>query len=309
MDARARSMQEFVGRGRHRTSAVLRVRELLRVEILQQLRRGDLLPSEWELETMFAASRGVVRAALDLLRGEGLIARLQGAGTFVVSPALRTFSIDELGAMTRSLDWSDPDAGWELLEHEVVKAPHLIAERLHIPEGAEVTFFERRKVVDGEPLVLRSSWLPRHVADLLAANPANEWASPDELLELAIGHEIDCTHLRVEATIVDSSTADALGLPVGSPLVLLERLFVDVGGEPVEYGHSRVRADRVALTTVMHRPARAANRSTALAIAGDLDDGTWAATEADAASGAGPHPQNGHAVPSSAIDPRHKRGA
>src|ERR1700712_644844 len=113
MDARARSMQEFVGRGRHRTSAVLRVRELLRGEILQQLRRGDLLPSEWELETMFGASRGVIRAALDLLRGEGLIARLQGAGTFVVSPSRTTFSIDELGAMTKGLDVYEARPGWE----------------------------------------------------------------------------------------------------------------------------------------------------------------------------------------------------
>jgi GntR family transcriptional regulator len=255
MDAGGRSMPGFVGRGRHRTSAVLRIRELLRVEILQQLGRGDLLPSEWELETRFGASRGVVRAALDLLRAEGLIARLQGAGTFVVSPSRRCFSMDEVGAMTKGLDGFDPLAGWELLEQEVVKAPPLIAERLCVPAGAEVTFFERRKVVDGDPWVIRSSWLPQHVAGLLAANPANAWASPDELLEWAIGHAIDCTHVRVEATIVDSSTAGPLGLAEGSPLVLLERLFVDVGGQPVEYGHSRVRADRVALTTVMRRAA------------------------------------------------------
>lgn len=309
MDLGARSMQEFVGRGRHRTSAVLRVRELLRVEILQQLRRGDLLPSEWELETMFAASRGVVRAALDLLRGEGLIARLQGAGTFVVSPSRQTFSIDELGAMTKSVDAFDPRTGWELLEQEVVKAPPLIAERLCIPEGADVTFFERRKVVDGEQLVLRSSWLPRHVGDLLGADPANEWGSPDELLERAIGHAIDCTHLRVEATIVDSSTAGALGLPEGSPLVLLERLFVDVGGERVEYGHARVRADRVALTTVMRRPAVAPDRSQPLAVGRELDGGNWAQAQVGAASSTGPHPLSGHPATTSSMEPRHKRGA
>jgi GntR family transcriptional regulator len=230
------------------------VRELLRVEIVQQLRRGDLLPSEWELVATFDASRGVVRAALELLRGEGLIDRLQGAGTFVVSPWRETFAIDEQGAMTKHIDEFDARARWELLEYARVKAPALIAGRLGIADGVGVLHAERRAMFDGEPLLIRSSWIPPQVADLLTIDPTTERWSTDDLVERAIGGAIECTHLRVEATIVDTSTADALGLPEGSPLVLLERLVVDSAGRPVEFGHSRVRADRVALTTVMRRP-------------------------------------------------------
>ncbi len=47
-----------------------RVRELLRVSIVQRLLRGDVLPSEWELVSSYDTSRGVVREALDLLRAE-----------------------------------------------------------------------------------------------------------------------------------------------------------------------------------------------------------------------------------------------
>ncbi len=214
------------------------MRELLRVEIVQELRRGDLLPSEWELVSSFNASRGVVRAALELLRDEGLIDRLQGAGTFVVSPSREIFAIDELGGMTKNIDEFDARARWELLEYESVKAPPLIAERLGIAAGADVLHAERRGIFDGEPLLIRSSWIPRRVADLLSVTPASERWSADDLVEKAIGPSIDRTYLRVEATIVDTSTADALGMPEGSPLVLLERLVVDVAGRPVEYGHS-----------------------------------------------------------------------
>jgi GntR family transcriptional regulator len=183
-----------------------------------------------------------------------LIDRLQGAGTFVVSPSRETFAIDELGAMTKHIDEFEARARWELLEYDRVKAPALIGGRLGIPEGVEVLHAERRAIFDGEPLLIRSSWIPAQVADLLTIDPTAERWSTDDLVERAIGGAIEQTHLRVEATIVDASTADALALPAGSPLVLLERLVVDVAGRPVEFGHSRVRADRVALTTVMRRP-------------------------------------------------------
>ena len=254
MVAHSHALQEFVIRGRRRTPAVRRVRELLRVAIVQRLLRGDVLPSEWELVSSYDVSRGVIREALDLLRGEGLIDRLQGAGTFVVSPERLIIPIEEVGGMVRNLDDGDARVRWDLLEYEVVSAPPLIAERLRIPEGSDVVYAERRQLLDGEPVLLRSSWMPPDIGDVLRVDPAATRRSLYDLVETALGHPIERADLRIEATLVDASTSTVLLLPEGAPLVLLERLVFDVNDRPVEYGHSRVRADRAALTTVMHRP-------------------------------------------------------
>jgi GntR family transcriptional regulator len=254
MVASSHALQEFVIRGRRRTPAVRRVRELLRVSIVQRLLRGDVLPSEWELVSSYGTSRGVIRESLDLLRGEGLIDRLQGAGTFVVSPERQIIPIEEVGGMVKNIDDGDARVRWDLLEYEVVKAPPLIAERLRIPEGSEVVYAERRQMLDGEPVLLRSSWMPVEIGDILTIDPTATRRSLYDLVEKALGHPIERADLRIEATLADASTTAALGIPEGAPLVLLERLVFDVNDRPVEYGHSRIRADRAALTTVMHRP-------------------------------------------------------
>lgn len=254
MVASSHSLQEFVVRGRRRTPAVRRVRELLRVLIVQRLLRGDVLSSEWELVSSYHTSRGVIREALDLLRAEGLIDRLQGAGTFVVSPERQIIPIEEVGGMVRNLDDGDARVRWDLLEYEVVEAPPLIAERLRIPEGSQVVYAERRQMLDGEPVLLRSSWMPVEIGDILTVDPAATRRSIYDLVEKALGHPIERAELRIEATLADASTTDVLGVPEGAPLVLLERLVFDIHDRPVEYGHSRIRADRAALTTVMRRP-------------------------------------------------------
>lgn len=240
-------------RGRTRAPAVRRTRELLRVAIVQGLLPGDMLPSEWELMSKYGVSRGIIRDALDLLRGEGLIDRLQGAGTFVVSPERQIIEIEQLGAMVRNIDDGDARVRWDLLVFETTAAPPLVAERLRLEEGAEVVYAERRQTLDGEPVMLRSSWLTRDIGDILWTDPAAARRSLDDLIEKALGHPVARADLRIEATLVDSSTAAALTLPEGAPLVLLERLMYDVLGRPIEYGHARIRADRFALTTHMRR--------------------------------------------------------
>jgi GntR family transcriptional regulator len=222
--------------------------------VLQRLTSGDVLPSEWELVTTLDVSRGVIREALELLRGEGLIDRLQGAGTFVVSPERNATPIEEFGSMVKNIDDGVARVRWELLEFELVKAPWLIAEHLGVAEGDDVVYAERRQSLDGEPVLLRSSWMPTDLGDIVRSDPGATRRSVYELLETALGHAIGHADLRIEATLADSSTAGVLGVAEGAPLVLLERLVYDVHGRPVEYGHSRLRADRCALTTVMRRP-------------------------------------------------------
>ena len=59
------------------------VKRALQMEIENQMKPGDLIPSEPALEERFGVSRITVRRALDELVSEGIIVRQQGLGTFV----------------------------------------------------------------------------------------------------------------------------------------------------------------------------------------------------------------------------------
>jgi DNA-binding GntR family transcriptional regulator len=66
------------------TPLYVHISRYLRGRILDgELRMGDAIPSESELVTMFGTTRGTVRAAVDVLVGEGLVRRVHGKGTFV----------------------------------------------------------------------------------------------------------------------------------------------------------------------------------------------------------------------------------
>jgi hypothetical protein len=69
---------------RSKSNSTRHVRDLLRLAVVSRAFsvRGGALPSEAELMIEVDATRNVVRDALNLLRDEGLIERLPGAGTF-----------------------------------------------------------------------------------------------------------------------------------------------------------------------------------------------------------------------------------
>jgi DNA-binding LacI/PurR family transcriptional regulator len=76
-------------RARERNESKYRaIREALRQSIVEgAYAPGQRLPTEDELGTHFGASRNTVIRALVYLRDEGLLQRVQGAGTFVAPPA------------------------------------------------------------------------------------------------------------------------------------------------------------------------------------------------------------------------------
>jgi DNA-binding GntR family transcriptional regulator len=75
---------------RHDTSrsAYLQVADDLRRQIAAgQLKPGDRIETNQKLAERYDVATMTIRSALDVLRGEGLIASQQGRGTFVASDA------------------------------------------------------------------------------------------------------------------------------------------------------------------------------------------------------------------------------
>ena len=74
-------------RRERRTDDARRVADVLR-RVVTDSAPGRLLPAEDRLAAEYGVSRNAVRAALDLLRAEGLVERIQGTGTRVTRAVL-----------------------------------------------------------------------------------------------------------------------------------------------------------------------------------------------------------------------------
>src|ERR1700712_4988306 len=112
---------------RRRHDEAARIRDLLRVEIGSgRYSEQDQLPSEPELMLEYRVGRNIVRDALDLLRDEDLIERIQGSGTFVLATKAQ-HRLDHVHAIHDSVTKTKQVTG-TVLSLTNVTAPRPVAE-------------------------------------------------------------------------------------------------------------------------------------------------------------------------------------
>lgn len=246
--------QEYVG---SRADAARRVRDILRSQIMEGAFGGlaaarPPLPPETTLAAELGVSRNAIREALDLLRAEGLITRVQGVGTFVTGAKLRQH-LDRLEGLAESMaGYHLPVDNRVLSVSESVAAP-FVARKLAVPEDSPIAFVERLRSVGGLPLSLDTSSLrPEAIPVLLDADLHS--ADVFSLIERELGVRLGWAEVTTEAVAADPQTARLLQIRVGAPLLLLHRLTYLEDGTPFDLESVRYRGDRCCLVTTMPRP-------------------------------------------------------
>lgn len=243
-------------RSQCKADAARQVRDLLRSQVIAGDfgDRGSALPCETMLMGEYGVSRNVVREALHLLRDEGLIERLQGAGTFVVSRKIG-HQFDRAQGLGGPLLGDEFSRAGRVLKRQVIPAPAVVVERLDLQVGADCLRLETLVLVDQQPFSVCTSYLP--VSAEVSTNVAAFEGDFYEFLERS-GVEVGEVDLAIEASIADRLVAMVLGIPPASPVFLMERLVRTVDGLPAELGFIRLRGDRLVLFTALYRPGRTA---------------------------------------------------
>ena len=127
------------------------------------LAAGDLLPSETELCKTFDISRSTVRQAIGTLETEGLVVRKQGRGTFVAEPKMRRRT-ETVYSFTSEISAMGLVPSSTLMEFDVIDPPPDIMKMLELGSSdAKVYRFTRIRKVNGEPLILETSYYPHFI--------------------------------------------------------------------------------------------------------------------------------------------------
>jgi GntR family transcriptional regulator len=215
----------------------------------------DQLPSENELGELFGVSRITVRRALATLENEGLIYRRQGLGSFAAPPELPQ-GLVRLTDFAQDMERAGLSAASRILRHEPEKAPPAVARALGIDEGAAVVRLDRLRLGDGHAIALDRTWLPPFYAQFLAKHDLTQ-ETIYRVLERDYDIPIVRGRYRIEAAVAGGEEAEALGVPVGAPLLLVERVSFTASDTPVYYQRRYYRADRVAFDLELVRPESA----------------------------------------------------
>jgi GntR family transcriptional regulator len=205
------------------------------------LRPGDRIPPERELAEQMQVSRMTVRQALGRLADRGLLVRERGRGTFVSEPKLIQ-SLSRLNGFYDQMISQGILPSSRLLSGEEVLASAAVAQVLDLRIGEPLYKVVRLRLGGGVPLALETSFFPaRLVPGLLDYDL--ERHSIYRLMERYDARPVRATQ-SLEPVPARDQEADALEVPAGSPLMLVERIAWDTRDRPVEYAKDIYRGDR-----------------------------------------------------------------
>lgn len=213
------------------------------------------LPTEAELARDYGVSRQTVRRAFQDLVAENLVFRVPGRGTFVTPASgryLRQFgSIEDLMALSA-------DSDLQVLAPLASAVDPTAAGRLHLPDDrvATVTFL---RVHQGEAFSHTVAYLPPRVRSRLGE--IAELSSPGlasrmtliGVLDRALDLPIQDAEQSITVATAAPDVADSLNLPVGTPLLRIDRMYFDTGGEPVELAISHFHPGRYSYRVRLRR--------------------------------------------------------
>jgi GntR family transcriptional regulator len=205
------------------------------------LRPGDRIPPERELAEQMQVSRMTVRQALGRLADRGLLVRERGRGTFVSEPKLIQ-SLSRLNGFYDQMISQGILPSSRLLSGEEVLASAAVAQVLDLRIGEPIYKVVRLRLGGGVPLALERSFFPaRLVPGLLDYDL--ERHSIYRLMERYDARPVRATQ-SLEPVPARDLEAEALEVPPGSPLMLVERVAWDAQDRPVEYAKDIYRGDR-----------------------------------------------------------------
>ncbi|WP_018655396.1 GntR family transcriptional regulator [Actinomadura flavalba] len=217
--------------------AYRRIAALLRAEIRAgALPPGSRLPTMARLRERHGVSEIVVRQAIAMLRGEGLVETRRGGGTIVRAvPPLRRVAMDRYRAFAprpdppattftreRDLAWSDYRLDRTFAR---VEATPELAELFELPDATPLL---RRHFVfhaKGTPQQISTNYLPWSlVGGTPVADPANEPWPGGTLAQLGfLGHAVTRVEEAVRARMPTPDESATLRMADGVPVVTITR--------------------------------------------------------------------------------------
>lgn len=226
-----------------------RLRQHLIDVIDQGLEPHTKLPAERDLAVEFDVSRLTVRRALDRLEHDGLVYRVQGAGTFVASPRI-TKSV-ELTSFSEDMRARGLVPGSTILVSETIPAGAKLGAKLRMSPSADVFHIRRARTADGEPMALEDSYLNPLLLPGLIDNVGSE--SLYKILEEDYGLRLEWAEQSIRASVLDPEQARLLKAPAFSPAFFVERTSYDARDIAIEYAESTYRGDRYHYELEIHR--------------------------------------------------------
>lgn len=234
-----------------RADEARRIRDLLRVEVVHGALDERLLPED-RLMAKFGVSRAVVRDALDLLRSEGLVERIQGVGTRVSNTRTQLDLAEYHGAVKPQRgSVLDGRLSAQIRDWGVLRLPDIATKALGLAPGYPGLRVDYVGWCDHEPFVIATNYVRMPEAlNLERERFQTDWY---RLLDES-GITLTGSTLLMEASLADTHDAALLKVSPGAPVLLYEQVIFGKDEVPFNFALVRARGDRSVMFSKASRP-------------------------------------------------------
>jgi len=248
---------------------------------------GDRLPSETDLCRNFDLARSTVRETLRSLQDRGLIKIVPRRGAYVANPAPSGWLLQvQEGFFEEKVHHEHGQVETRVLRSQLANVPDEILTPLELAKDAPVYILERlrslerfpkvknrtqdkkcdgnkypeqeqivkpnetKNDLEGEIAVYSINYLLPELQNIVeTSGVVLGRGSLNEVLRQA-GYKIFYAHREVEAIAADENIASRLGVPVGTPLLLVTSISRDENNRPFDYYHAWLRSDVVKISVI-----------------------------------------------------------
>jgi len=218
------------------------VSQLIRQSIESgELKPGDQIPTELELEMKLGISRSTVRRAILDLVYEGLVVRHRAKGTIVAKRRLKKV-LERLGSFTNEILKRNLEIYSRQLEFRVISAPRKIAELLELSPEEQVYYLKRLRIIDKDPVCVEDWYASCRRFPNLDRSYFKESGleqSTYYVIQKHYGVQLERAEDTIDAVALNFEEAKLLNMQEGTSTLLRTRITYTREDMPVMYSSGK----------------------------------------------------------------------
>ena len=213
----------------------------LRAQIASgELAEGERIPSQREIMQHWRISMQTASKVIGALKTEGLAIASIGRDTVVAPGAAARIAVASAGTAHGVAEPPEPATLEVRATAAMTAAPPEVAEILGIPAGRQAVRREETRLDNGKPVSVTTTWIPQAMATHAPRLAASQPISSGALAYIAEATGSRVAHVAEEnaAISADASTAKALGVAPGSPVLVTRRRHRTAAGQLISYSEA-----------------------------------------------------------------------
>lgn len=210
---------------------------------IANLQKGDQLPSERQLCTIYNVSRTTIRSAINELVNSGLIYQIHGKGTFATGKSKDQDNLNKYYSFTQRIKANGQTPKSIILDFDIIEAGEEISKKLKLCDNELVISFVRLRLADDEPMMYEITYIPYKRFEHISRKTI-ETTPLYDIFDQRASTKIFNVNERFSVGIIPKEVCQYLLQKENDPCLNIVRRSYDFNDEVLEYTISYARRDK-----------------------------------------------------------------